>query len=93
MPHSLRYRVAPAVASSENDGEITILDPRSGLYFGLEDVGAELWRQLAQPHSIRELCESMSERYEVTSAECMDDVRGLVEELIERGLVEVVPAA
>ena len=90
---SRRYRTDPAVASSEVDGEITLLDPRSGLYFGLEDVGAEVWRLLAEPRSVAELCDALLAEYDVSQGECEADVSGLLGELVARGLVEVVSAA
>lgn len=72
---------------------MTILDPRSGLYFGLEDVGAEVWQLLAEARTVDELCTQLMARYDVGADECTSDVTGLLAELVERGLVEVVPAA
>ncbi|MEZ4320183.1 MAG: PqqD family protein [Myxococcota bacterium] len=90
MPDRLQYRISPAVASTELDGEVTILDPRSGLYFGLEDVGGEVWRLLARPHTVRGICAALMDRFEVGPEECESDVVELLQELVDRGLVEVV---
>ncbi|MCB9675398.1 MAG: PqqD family protein [Alphaproteobacteria bacterium] len=88
-----RYRVAEGVASTDVDGEVTILDPRSGLYFGLEDVGADIWVLLAEARSVAEVCDALLERYDVDRSECAADVQGLVDELVGRRLVEVLPGA
>lgn len=85
-----RYQVAEGVASSDLDGEVTILDPRSGVYFGLEDVSADVWRLLAEPRTVGELCDALQERYDVPPDECTADVTELVRELAEHGLVETV---
>ncbi len=93
MPESSRqprYRVAPGVASSALDGEVTILDPRSGVYFGLEDVSAEVWALLSEPRTVEQLCDSLLERYDVPRGECTSDVSELLTELTRHGLVETV---
>lgn len=84
-------RVSPHVAHAEVDGETTVLDPRSGQYVGLEDVGARIWAALSAPASIEAVIVALRAEYDVDDAECAADVLAFVDELLARGLVEVLP--
>lgn len=87
---SVRYQVVPGVVSTVVDGEVTVLDPRAGVYFGLEDVGARVWQLLAGRPDLETLVRPLLAEFDVTPDTCRDDVRALLDELVERGLVERV---
>src|SRR5438874_308601 len=52
---TLDSRVVPAdeLLSSELDGEAVILDLTSGVYFGLNGVGARIWELLGEARDLR----------------------------------------
>lgn len=82
------YSVAPGIVSTVVDGEVTILDPRSGVYFGLEEVGASVWRALeAAPIGVDGLVAVVTREFEVDDATCRPDIETLLRELSDRGLV------
>ena len=87
---SVHYQVAPGVVSTVVDGEVTVLDPRAGVYFGLEDVGARVWQLLVERPDVPALVRQLQTEFDVAPATCEADVRGLLDELVERGLVETV---
>lgn len=87
---STRYQVAPGVVSTVVDGEVTVLDPRVGTYFGLEDVGASVWRRLGERPDLDRLVDHLLAEFDVSPETCRADTRALLDELVQRGLVEAI---
>ena len=75
--------------SSNLSGEAVILNLNSGVYFGLNEVGASIWHLLQQPISIGEIRDAIVEEYEVKIAQCEQDLLSLLEDLLASGLIEV----
>ncbi len=71
------------------DGESVLLHLGSGLYFGLDEVGTRIWNLLGEGRSLNEIEKSILTEYDVSAEEVQGDVRRLVEELTENGLLEV----
>jgi Coenzyme PQQ synthesis protein D (PqqD) len=72
------------------NGEIAILNLKSTLYFGLDEVGACIWEALAEPRRVSELCEQVLERFDVGEPQCQADMIDFLARLNEAGLVEIV---
>ena len=71
--------------------EAVLLQLDSGIYYGLDPVGSRIWELLAAHGSIRAVCETMVEEYDVAPAQVEQDVQRLVRELQAKGLVAVAP--
>jgi hypothetical protein len=69
--------------------EAAILNLKSGIYFGLEGVGATVWDLIAKPKLVNEILETLLERYEVDRERCQTDLFTLLAELDRRGLIEI----
>ena len=69
--------------------EAAILNLKSGVYFGLEGVGAIVWDLIAKPKPVNEILETLLERFEVDQERCQNDLFALLAELDRRGLIEV----
>lgn len=79
--------------SSDLAGEVIILDLNQGSYYGLDQVGALIWKLIQAPCSLAELRAAILAEYEVEPARCERDLLALVGELARAGLVEVRHAA
>jgi PqqD family protein of HPr-rel-A system len=73
--------------SCELGGEAVILDIRSGQYFALSPVGAQIWRFLESPCTLASLCARLVEEYDVEPARCEADVSALLDKLASHGLI------
>lgn len=71
------------------EGEAAILNLKTGIYHGLNPVGAAIWQMLEKPISVRELLEAMLMQFEVERDACQIDLMRLLDELNERGLISV----
>lgn len=70
-------------------GEAAILNIKNGVYYGLDPVGARIWKLIQQARSVDEVREALVEEYEVESERCEQDLITLLEKLLAEGLIEV----
>jgi len=76
--------------SCDLSGEAAILNLKSGVYFGLNTVGASIWKLIQEPRSVKEIQDAIQEEYEVEPDQCERDVMELLQELSTHGLIEIV---
>jgi hypothetical protein len=76
-------------ASCEVNGEAVVLALRQGVYYGLNAVGARVWSLIQEPRTLTDVCDAIERAFDVDRRTCERDVARLVEELAERGLVEL----
>jgi hypothetical protein len=69
--------------------EIVILDLKSGVYHGLESVGARIWELIKEPMPLAQVRDALLDEYEVEPQRCEKDLLELIGELKGHGLVEV----
>jgi len=71
------------------EGESVLLNLQSEQYFGLDEVGTRMWVALTSANSIQEAYETLLGEYEVDAEKLRQDLQGLLEKLVEKGLIEV----
>jgi len=69
--------------------EAAILNTKNSVYYGLNPVGANIWRLLQQPRSIGEIRDEIAREYDVSRERLEKDLLCLVKKLLEEGLVEL----
>jgi len=89
ISHDSIATVTQVQVSCEVNGETVILHFDSGNYFGLNDVGTLVWKMIEQPRSVSDLRDAILNEYEVESDQCERELLNLLEELRQRGLIEV----
>jgi|GEM_PF-411743 len=87
-PETVVLAGSNAISSSLLD-EIVILNLHSGIYHGLECVGARIWQMIAQPAAVHSLRDALLDEYEVDPARCEEDLIAFLEELKSNGLLDV----
>lgn len=75
--------------SADLDGEAAILSLRNGVYYGLNETGAQVWGFLSKPMAVGEIRDLLAERHGVSKERCERDVTALLERLGAEGLVEI----
>jgi hypothetical protein len=81
------FQIATDVLATELGSECVILNLADGVYYGLDDVGAEIWKQLSSPVSVFDICRHVADVYEVDPDQCNSDVVSLLDSLQSRGLI------
>ena len=91
-PISFCSTVAAATdqVSCDLAGEAVILNLKSGIYYGLDPVGARIWELIQEkPRSVEEIHNILLTEYEVEPERCEQDLLALLQQLAEHSLVEV----
>lgn len=70
------------------DGSV-ILDPSSGVYYGLDAVGTYIWTLIQQPIRFEEIVGAVLNEYAVEPDRCFQDLQALFSEMVELHLVEI----
>ncbi|MDJ0795942.1 MAG: PqqD family peptide modification chaperone [Calothrix sp. MO_167.B12] len=84
-----RVVVAKEQLSSELNGETIILNLKSGVYFGLNPVGASIWNLIQSPKTVNEIRDAILVKYPVEPEKCESDLLALLQELHTEELIEV----
>lgn len=71
------------------EGEAVILNLKSGMYYGLNEVGVRVWQLLREPTSVKEIRDTLLGEYEVESDQCEHELLALLQDLTDNGLIEV----
>lgn len=71
------------------DNEAVLLDQKRGTYYGLNEVGARIWELLERPRRVEEIRDVLVGEYEVEVDRCNGDLMALLQNLLNRGLIEV----
>jgi hypothetical protein len=69
--------------------EAAILNVKDGIYYGLDPVGAHIWKLLQTPRKIADIHELLLQEFDVESDLCQHDLLALLEDLLRVGLIEV----
>lgn len=75
--------------SSNLADEAVILNLKTGVYFGLNEVGARIWSLIQRPQSVQDLRDALLAEYEVEPEICDRDLLQLLQELKAADLIEV----
>jgi hypothetical protein len=80
------------VVAAEVDGEIVALNPDMRTCYGLNKVGSRVWKLIAEPRRVGDICTSLVREYDVDQATCERQVLKLLQELHGEELIEAVAA-
>jgi hypothetical protein len=81
--------LTPGQVSCQLGAETAILNLKSGVYFGLNPVGAFIWKAITDTTPVRKIRDAVLAEYDVTPECCEHDLIDLLTNLSAEGLVEV----
>lgn len=81
--------VAKDQVSCDLAGEAAILNIKSGVYYGLDPVGARIWSLMQEPRAVVEIRNVITDEYDVEPDRCASDLASLLDKLLAEGLIEV----
>ena len=85
----VKFKPAKGQVHADLGGEVAILDSNSGVYYGLDPVGARMWFLMLEEKTVGEIRTILMEEYEVDAAVLEGDILALLSELEAKGLIEV----
>jgi hypothetical protein len=84
-----RVRVPADVLVQELAGESVLLNLKTEHYFGLDDIGTSMWKSLTAAPTIGAAHQALLREFDVDAEQLGDDLKRLVEQLVEHGLAEI----
>ena len=80
---------SPTVLAAEVDGEVVMMSIERGHYFGLDDIGSDIWKRLEPPCSFSALIDGLAADYEADRATIAADVRVLLDGMLADHVVRL----
>lgn len=84
-----RFKIASDVIFTDLAGEAVLLNLHSGMYYGLNEVGALIWQSIQKHQSVDEVRDSLLNEYDVDPDICLNEVNEHLSNLISADLIEV----
>ena len=80
---------AEAQVSCEIEDEAALLNLDTGVYYGLDPMGAYIWRLLASPILVRTLQQQIVREFDANADVVEKDVTDFLNEMLSAGLLEL----
>jgi hypothetical protein len=84
-----RFEIGDDVIFQPLQDEVVLLNMKDQKYFGLDDVGTEMWKLLIESGDLDIVASRICAEYEVEKLTARHDVEVLVANLVESGLLKV----
>lgn len=88
-PQSRLRRKDEEVVAKVMDGEAVIINLANGMYYSLDNVGGLVWALIEDGCRMDEIAAAIAARYEVASAQALEDVLQLAAHLLREELVAI----
>ena len=76
--------------SADLSGEAAILNLKTSTYFGLNTVGASIWKLIQEPKTVSQIRDAITQEYDVEPDRCEHDILELLQDLSKNGLIEII---
>lgn len=97
MSSAVTLSMATRVVASEQQvacevaDEVVLLSMQNGQYYGLNPVGASIWRMIQQPRTLDEVRDALLAEYDDVSAEtCANETLAFVTTMLGLGLIQLL---
>jgi len=88
----MTYQLKPNLLFQSVADEMVILDPDSGHYFTLDEVGRRMLEVYGEKGSIEQSIPPLCEEYDTDADTLQQDLERLLQEMAEQGLAERMPS-
>jgi PqqD family protein of HPr-rel-A system len=80
--------VSPGLTAADLGGEAVVLDPQSGRYYGLNELGARIFELARKPRSVERIMQALLQEYDVKADQLKADLIAFLHEMEQRNLIE-----
>jgi hypothetical protein len=80
---------SPSVLTAEVDGEIVMMSIEQGRYYGLDDIGSDIWQRIEPPCTFAALIDGLAGAYDADRATIAGDVQALLLRMAEQDTVRL----
>lgn len=87
------YRLnEPAVIADVIDGEAVIMNLERGSYYGLDQIGADIWQMILAGRTFDEIATTIAQHFDIEHERVASDINALAAQMIEEKLIVPDPA-
>lgn len=86
----MRYERNKKTISGKLHDELVMMDMDQGKYFSLNQTATVIWELLERPLTIEELCEKLTEEFEIDREQCEADTKQYLGEMMKLGLIRII---
>ena len=83
-------RIPESIAVHDLQGELLLLNSATGVCVSLDPMGTRMWQLIQEHHALHKVLDALLREYEVTEAQCEQDLLGFVAQLLGQEFVETV---
>jgi len=86
----MRVEISDGVIWRDLGGDVVILNVETGVYFGLDGSGGQIWRELVEHGSVEKTFQSLKQQFDVEPDELRRDLDALVNQFVQKRLVQLI---
>ncbi|HET8711638.1 MAG TPA: lasso peptide biosynthesis PqqD family chaperone [Spongiibacteraceae bacterium] len=79
----------PEIIATQADQDIVMVSLATGYYYGISEVGRDIWNAIEEPKRVSDLINDLTRNYEIDAQSCERETLEFLEELINEGLVQI----
>src|SRR5216683_1172130 len=80
---------SPSVLTAEVDGEVVMMSIEQGRYFGLDDIGSDIWQRIEPPCSFAALVDGLVADYDADRVTIAADVQAMLGKMAAQDVVRL----
>jgi hypothetical protein len=85
----MRFSRSKDQVFTDLNGEVVLLNVKTGKYFNLNPIGSVIWQMIAEPTSLSSIVSAITAEYDVDPQRCEQDVRNLLHKMQLVGLIHI----
>ena len=86
---SVVLRKDSGLMGGEMGNETVLMDMNTGDYLGLNSVGSSIWKMLATPTKVADICGQLQTEYDIDDATCQAETLKYLGTLDEENILEI----
>lgn len=73
--------------ATDVDGELVMMNIETGKYYGMNTIGAAIWKMIEEPIDVTSICEELEKKFEVDSATCEKEVLNFLHQMESEDMI------
>ena len=75
--------------STRVDDDTVMMSISKGMYYGLDDIGTDIWELIEEPCSVSTILDTLGGKYNVNKEKCKDELFDLLATLHNKSLIKL----
>ena len=75
------------IITNEIDDEILMMSIEDGKYYGLNPVGSEIWKLIAEPKTVKTIIPELMEIFDIDEVSCTKETITFLKDMINNNII------